>query len=166
VKRRLLLGVGLALALTASAPPANAYVRYMSTGGKPFKWAQTCVFLTAYPADLEAMMTEGEILQDVDAAAAAWSQSSDACTYMQIMVSSSTVKTPHAANDGHNNVIFRADSWCKQTATGGCDSSVSYDSAALALTSVSASTSTGLIKDADIEVNAYNFRWADLVLHP
>jgi len=31
---------------------------------------------------------------------------------------------------------------------------------------VSASTSTGLIKDADIEVNAFNFRWADLVMHP
>jgi MYXO-CTERM domain-containing protein len=167
VKRATVLIAGLAAAATAmSARPAAAYVRYMSANGKPFKWAQSCVFLTTYPTDLETMMTHDEILSDVDAAAATWSNVSDSCTYLQIMVSSSVNKTPHAANDGLNNVIFRSTSWCKLASSGECDPTVSYDSAALALTSVSASTSTGLIKDADIEVNAFNFRWADLVMHP
>jgi hypothetical protein len=154
------------VALVAFAPPAAAYVRYTSNSGKMFKWAQSCVFLTAYPKDLESMMTEEEILGAVNASAATWSKGSDACTYLQIMPTSSADASPHAANDGHNNVLFRNDSWCKQTSTGACDPAVSYDPAALALTSVSASTSTGLIKDADIEVNAFHFRWADLVLHP
>jgi MYXO-CTERM domain-containing protein len=166
VKRALLLGAALAAALSASARPAEAYVRYKSACGKPFQWGQSCIFMTAYPADLQAMMTVDEILADTDAAAATWSNVSDACTYLQIMVSSSMDKTPHAANDGRNNILYRSHDWCKQTATGGCDANVSYDPAALALTSVSASTSTGLIKDADLEVNAFNFRWADLVVHP
>jgi MYXO-CTERM domain-containing protein len=31
---------------------------------------------------------------------------------------------------------------------------------------VSASTATGVIRDADIEINAFHFSWADLVAHP
>ncbi|HMF41254.1 MAG TPA: hypothetical protein VKQ32_11180 [Polyangia bacterium] len=166
MKQALLLGAALAMTLAAFARPAQAYVRYKSANGKPFQWAQSCIFMTAYPVDLEGMMTLDEILSDTDAAAATWSNVSDSCTYLQIMVASSTDKTPHAANDGHNNIIFRSHDWCKQTATGGCDANVSYDPAALALTSVSASTSTGLIKDADLEVNATDFHWADLVMHP
>lgn len=166
MKRAAILAAGLAAILATAARPAAAYVRYTSTSGKMFKWAQSCVFVTAYPKDLEGMMTEAEILSDVDASAATWSNVGDACTYLQINVASSGDPTPRATNDGHNNVIFRHDNWCKLTATGACDSSVSYDPAALALTSVSASTSTGLIKDADIEVNAFHFQWADLVVHP
>ena len=50
---------------------------------------------------------------------------------------------------------------------GSCDPTLasSYDSLALALTSVIASTKTGEIRDVDIEVNAHNFEWADLVTH-
>jgi hypothetical protein len=169
VRRRATLGgavLAAALALTAGARPAAAYVRYMSAGGKPFKWPQSCVPMTAYPNDLTAMMSIDEILSNVTAAAATWSNVSDACTYLHIDITSSTGDTPRAVNDGHNNVIFRASSWCKQNPGGDCDPAVSYDPAALALTSVSASTSSGTIRDADLEVNAFHFRWADLVVHP
>ena len=81
-------------------------------------------------------------------------------------MASSSDPTPRAVNDGRNSVIFRTSTWCKLTDKGVCDPNVPYDPAALALTSVSASTSSGIIRDADIEVNASNFNWADLVLHP
>jgi hypothetical protein len=165
VRRAVTLVAALAAALLC-AKPAAAYVRYTSNNGKMFKWSQTCVQLTSYPADLESMMPVEEVLGAVDASAAAWSNSSDSCTYLDIMVTSSNDATPRATNDGRNLVLFRNTSWCKLTASGACDPAVPYDPAALALTSVSASTASGTIRDADIEVNAFHFQWADLVSHP
>jgi hypothetical protein len=165
VKAAGLLLVGLAV--WAIAPrPASAYVRYKSSSGKMFMWPQTCVPLVAYPGDLSAMMTTEETLGAVDAAAATWSKEGDACTYLEITVESSTEATARATNDGVNSVIFRTSTWCKLEPNGACDPAVPYDPAALALTSVSASTSTGTIRDADIEINANRFHWADLVAHP
>jgi hypothetical protein len=165
VKRAALVVAGVA-ALLFVAGRAGAYVRYTSESGKMFRWPQTCVPTTTYPDDLLAMMSIDEIVGAVDASAVAWSRGADACTYMDITVSSSTDATPRATNDGRNNIIFRATDWCKLTAMGTCDSTFVYDPAALALTSVSASTSSGIIRDADIEVNAFHFMWADLVAHP
>jgi hypothetical protein len=148
------------------ATPAGAYVRYTSDTGKMFKWPQTCVLIATFPVDLEPMMTREEILGAVDGSADSWSAASNGCTYLDMRVSSSTDPTPRAANDGKNNVIYRTTSWCKLTPAGACDPSIAYDPAALALTSVSASTSSGTIRDADIEFNAFHFSWADLVAHP
>ena len=166
MNRGALLAAGAVAALLLAARPAAAYVRYTSNMGKMFKWSQSCVFVTVFPEDLLGMMSRDEILGAIDASAGAWSKNSNACTYLDIMVSSSDAKTPRAVNDGRNNVIFRTTSWCKQLSNGMCDPSMPYDPAALALTSVSASTSSGIIRDADIEVNAERFQWADLVLHP
>jgi MYXO-CTERM domain-containing protein len=165
VKRALLVAFAVAAAALV-ARPASAYVRYTSANGKMFMWPQSCVAVAAYPNDLIGMMTRDEILGAVDASAATWSSISDPCTYLDIMVSSSSDATPRALNDGRNNVIFRTADWCKLTDKGVCDENIPYDPAALALTSVSASTSSGIIRDADIEVNANHFSWADLVLHP
>jgi len=165
VKRASLVVAGAAASLFV-AGQAGAYVRYTSDSGKMFKWPQTCVPIATYPNDLVPMMTTEEIVGAVDGSAVAWSRYADTCTYLDITVSSSTDAAPRATNDGHNNVIFRATNWCKQTAMGTCDPAFVYDPAALALTSVSASTSSGVIRDADIEVNAFHFNWADLVAHP
>src|SRR4030095_7010288 len=119
-----------------------------------------------FPNDLVPMMTVPEIENAVDSSAATWSAGANPCTYLAISVATAMGTTPRATNDGRNIVIFRIGSWCKQTATGACDPNVPYDPAALALTSVSAGTSTGIIKDADIEVNAYHFNWTDLIAHP
>jgi len=56
--------------------------------------------------------------------------------------------------------------WCKLLSNGSCDTTMYYDPAALALTTVSARMSSGQITDADIEVNAFNFMWGDLVVNP
>jgi len=165
VKRAAILAAAIATSL-AFAGRAEAYVRYKAANGKLFQWSQTCVPMVLYPKDLVAMMTAAEIENAVDASAATWSAGMNPCTYLAVSVVTSMEATPRATNDGKNVVIFRDSSWCKQTASGACDANVPYDPAALALTSVSAGTSSGIIKDADVEVNAYHFNWADLVAHP
>jgi MYXO-CTERM domain-containing protein len=155
-----------ATAVLLVAAPAGAYVRYTSDAGRMFKWPQSCVPLTTFPADLESMMTREEILTAIVSSAEAWSKYNNPCAYLGITVTSSSDEPPRATNDGRNLVVFRADRWCKLTAAGDCDAMIHYDPAALALTSVSASTSSGTIRDADIEVNAFHFSWADLLRHP
>ena len=155
-----------AIATLVAARPAAGYVRYTSDGGKMFKWPQSCVVMQVFPEDLVGMMSRSEIMGAIEASAGAWSKGSNSCTYLDIMVSSSDAATPRAVNDGHNNVVFRTETWCKLNAKNECDPSVAYDAAALALTSVSASTTSGIIRDADIEVNAHHFSWTDLVMHP
>jgi hypothetical protein len=150
----------------AFAGRAEAYVRYKAANGKMFQWSQTCVPMVLYPKDLAAMITAAEIENAVVASAATWSAGANPCTYLAISVVTSTDTAPRATNDGRNIVILRDTSWCKQTPSGACDPNVPYDPAALALTSVSASTSSGIIKDADIELNAFHFNWTDLIAHP
>jgi hypothetical protein len=131
-----------------------------------FKWSQTCVPMVIFPKDMEAMMPIAEILSNADASATTWSARANDCTYLDVTVTPSTDATPRATNDNRNNIIFRTTRWCKLTLTGDCDPGIPYDPAALALTSVSASTSSGIIRDADIEFNAFHFDWTDLVAHP
>lgn len=166
VVMRSLARLGFAVCLLA-ARPAAAYVRSLTDGGAACKWPQSCVRMTFFPDDLVGMMTRDEIAGAISAAAATWSKSSDPCTYLDLTVSSSSDPTPRAINDGKNNIIFRTTSWCKLTATGECNPTMPYDAAALALTTVSAGTSSGIIRDADLEVNAASrYLWADLVIHP
>jgi hypothetical protein len=151
----------------AVAGPAAAYVPLRTDGGVPFHWPESCVPMVAYPNDFAAMMPVEETLGALDSSAGAWSAASNPCTYLRITVSSSTAAPPRAAIDGSHNIIFRTTSWCKLTETGACDPAVPpYDQAALALTSVSAGMTSGIIRDVDMEVNAFGFRWADLVTHP
>jgi hypothetical protein len=160
--------LALALGVSALAPEAAAYVRYTSKDGKVmFAWPQTCIAIVGYPENFTSMMTMDEITSDASGAASTWSGSSDPCTNLAITVTMTTAPShPVSATDHENSLIFRTTNWCLLAPDGSCDpSSNAYDPSALALTSVSASTVTGHIKDADIEVNGF-FKWADLVAHP
>ena len=158
---------GMALTLLAGAGEAGAYVRYTSASGATFAWMPACLPLpiVVYP-DTFSMMTLEEITRAATAATAAWSAGANPCTFIEFGVTVASGPAPRAGNDGQNAIIFRSSSWCRLDATGTCDPAVAYDPAALALTSVSARTSTGAIIDADIEVNAFHFSWADVVAHP
>ena len=72
---------------------------------------------------------------------------------------------PHATLDGKNTIIFRSESWCPLEATGRCSTARFYDPAAPALTTVYTSTTTGEIREADMEINAFHFTWTDRVAH-
>lgn len=152
--------VALAVSLGSSSA-AQAYVRYKTTGGMPFAWKTSCVRLTAYPADI-ANMTKAQTSGAIPAAVASWSKQDPtlaACSYLDLIltVAADPAVMPAARNDGANTIGFRQDGWCSRTTPTIC-----YDPAALALTTVSARTSTGEILDADVEINAFNFTWADL----
>jgi MYXO-CTERM domain-containing protein len=155
------------IATLAAAKPAAAYVRYTLTSGVTFKWPQSCVMLTAYPADFVSRMPLDEIESATTGSADAWSVVSNSCTYLDIMVDYSTAAAPRAnPRDVQSMIIYRTMNWCKLLANGQCDTAVYYDPAALALTTVSAKASSGQITDADIEVNAFHFMWGDLVANP
>jgi MYXO-CTERM domain-containing protein len=158
-----LLGV-----LDLDAPTALAYVRYQvvdSDGagtGVYFYWNQSCVPMTAYPNDLSDMMTPDEINTASTAAAAAWSREMVASTFMEIQVSQSMAPTRPAGNDAYNVLVFRKQ-WCDPSQPALCEPG------ALAITSVFAHAQTGVITNADIEVNAdpsSAFEWADLDVDP
>ena len=155
------------VATLAIATPASAYVRYTLSSGVMFKWPQTCVKLEAFPADFVSEMPLEEIKSAVTASADAWSTVSDACTYLDISVDYSSADMPRAnPRDLKSMVIFRTANWCKLLTNGSCDTTVYYEPAALALTTVSARMSSGHITDADVEVNAFHFQWGDLVANP
>jgi hypothetical protein len=153
--------------MLAAAKPAAAYVRYTLSNGVMFKWPQSCVMITAYPADFVSHMPLDDIMSATTESANAWSVVSDPCTYLDIMVDYSTAPPPRAnPRDQQNIIVYRTMNWCKLLTNGQCDTAVYYDAAALALTTVSARMSSGQITDADIEVNAFHFMWGDLAANP
>jgi MYXO-CTERM domain-containing protein len=155
------------VATVCATTPAAAYVRYTLESGVQFKWPQSCVEITAYPADFTSRMPLAEIMSAITGSADAWSSVSDPCTYLYITVAYSEAAMPRAkTRDQQNMVIFRTGTWCKLQDNGTCDPAGLYDPAALAITTVSARMSSGQITDADIEVNARHFQWGDLVASP
>jgi hypothetical protein len=129
-----------------------------------FAWPQTRVPMSVYPASMTDVnggmdMTPAEILQASQASAAAWSAEANPCSFLVVTVEGSTAATPIAKYDYKNSLVFRTTSWCSPSDKAGA---CTYDAAALAITSVFANKSNGLIRDADIEVNSKNFIWADL----
>ncbi len=161
-------GAALAGAATLAllAPcPAQAFVRYYTETGAPFYWAQATVPLTAYLRDFnQPTMTADQVAGAVTAAAAAWSEGQNACTYMTLEPATSNDPAPRAANDAHNALIFRNSNWCQLAPDGSCE--IEYDASALAFTWDTANKMTGQIYDADIEVNLVDFSWADVVADP
>ena len=158
-----ILAVTLAMAagVMLVAEPAQAYVQYQTSTGAGMGWGQNCVPIVAFPGGF-SQMTAAEIAGAVAGAASAWSSSSNSCSYLDLEATTSSGPAPGAKNDGLNAVIFRSTSWCGMT-NGVC--TVAYDPTAITLTTVT-SDRTGRILDADVEVNAVDFQWADVVAHP
>jgi hypothetical protein len=156
-----------ALALAWSAPAA-AFVRYLTDDNKPFFWAQATVPITAYPDDFtQSSMTPSQVQGAVTAAAATWSAAQNpTCTYLTLLPTFAAGGAPPAANDGHSTVIFHSSVWCRVEANGSCPAGAEYDRSALAVTTDTANTATGQIYDSDVEVNAVNYSWADVVADP
>jgi len=144
-----------------AAGPAQAYVQYRTDTGTGMAWGQNCVPIVAFPAGF-SQMTAAEVAGAVAGAASAWSSSANSCSYLDLEVTTSNGAAPAARNDGLNAVIFRSTSWCGMT-NGIC--TFDYDPTVTTVTTVS-TDNTGRILDADVEVNAVDFQWADLVAHP
>jgi len=156
------------LLLVAGERDTAAYVQYVTSAGKPFSLMPPCLPLpiVVYPGTYSEMTVE-EITAAVTGAAAAWSAGANSCTYLDFDVTVVSGPAPRTGNDGIRMVVFRDTTWCKLDASGVCDPTVTYyDPTLPALTNVFASTSTGRIIDADIEINAHTYSFADRVAHP
>jgi MYXO-CTERM domain-containing protein len=160
-------GLACAVAFTLLPGRAHAFVRYKTESTMVgFYWPQSWVPVTAYPLSIkdargEMEMTSDQILAAATAAGDSWSKAQNDCTYLQINLGSSTAAAPAAKYDARNSLVFRTTTWCPSDPAAAC-----YDPAALAITSVFVNKKDGKIRDADIEVNAKNFVWADLDVEP
>jgi hypothetical protein len=150
--KRSLLSLSLLTVLAWPARPAGAYVRTVTDRLVPVHWARACVGITAHTANPPANLTPDLVLSAAQAAAAAWSYPDVSCTSWTLQVTSEATADAVVANDQKNNLVFRTSNW-------------TYDPSALAITTVFAQQSDGLILDADVELNAAGgrFRWGDLV---
>jgi hypothetical protein len=155
----------LAVAAMLIARPAAAYVRYTVDSGAGFFWNRAAVQISAYPDDFkQSTMTTAQVQQAAAQAAATWSAGENACTFLELELSTSTAPTPIAAYDHLNALVFHSTTWCQLAADGSCE--LGYDPHALAVTTDTANTKTGEIYDSDIEVNAVTYNWADVVASP
>jgi hypothetical protein len=157
-------------ALTFSARPAAAYVRYRTATATacPYFWRSRSLNITGYPrglADIPVETAGMAINQAVDA----WTKRDAAlggCTDLDLKVTlkAETDVAPAAKYDRRNNITFRTQNWCDLMDDGTCG--MQHEPAALAITSVFAHKLYGEILDADVEVNGVNFVWGDLVTTP
>jgi hypothetical protein len=157
-----LASLAILAGVTLAARSAAAYVQYRTADGAGMAWAQNCVPIVVYPSGF-TQMSAAAVETAAAGAAAAWSAGDNSCTYLDLEVALSTAPAPAVRNDGINAVVFRTTSWCEM-ANGSC--TIDYDPAAVSVATVTAITSTGQIVDADDEINAVDFNWADLIAEP
>lgn len=167
------VGCGVFLALALGMPPsASAFVRYRTTVpadagalGNPYAWGVRAVSIVGYPHGLPNVPVD-QIGGAMTAAVAAWDKTDPTnatCSYLQLESSIRPVTAipPDAVHDGMNTIAIRDGVWtniCSKLKDGTLDC---HQSGELALTTVW-SRPCGEIVEADVEVNADTFMWADL----
>lgn len=169
------VGVGLLIATLAALPrPALAFARYRTdTAARcPFYWSKRSLSIVASPKGAIDLTVE-ETTNAIQQAVSAWTKRDAAlssCTDLDMTVKVQGVDEPPplAKYDRTHVIIFLTTSWCvaKDDGTLDPDCKVPHDPSALAVTSVWSHKVYGEIMDADIEVNAKNFLWGDLVTTP
>jgi hypothetical protein len=152
-----------AAGLLLISAPAWAFVRTVTSAGAPMFWNRTVTTIHAYVTDPPAPLTTDDVLIAAHGAAAAWSRDRVACTSMDLRVVAAYQTEAPVLLDGTSRMTFRRVNWCKQPRN---EDDACYDPFALAVTSVFARKSDGEIVDADVELNAVNFTWSDLVRKP
>jgi hypothetical protein len=142
----------------ASSDPQLDYLRATSKkSGVQLRWDRSRIFITPDSAGTTHIAGDQEfnVIADV---LTNWENSIASCSYMKF-----TLDPPEpgeAKYDGKNVIKFREQTWCRPAS--GMDPGKCYDSAAAAITTVfyvdtPGKPNDGLIRDADIEINAVNF---------
>jgi hypothetical protein len=153
-----------ALALLLAASPAGAYVRTTTETGFAMRWPNPPqIPIDLYTQDPPPYLTIDVLISAVQAAAATWSHSSLACTDLELSVRTVNGQNAPVDYDSVNRITFRKDTWKKDPCDPAKEACGLYDPRAIALTSVFASKKDGRILDSDMELNAVNFLWADVV---
>ena len=120
------------------------------------------IYLGAQPPTL----TADQYLKASQLAAQAWSHVDIACTGVSISMSKHGESTAEVGLDLKNVIVFRQDLACLQPPTTDPAAQPCLSANVLAVTTLFKNTTTGEIVDADMEINAVNFAWADLVANP
>ena len=143
--------------------PARAYVRAVTPSGAAWHWDRPQLTLEVYAGEPGPQLTSDELVRAVSGAAAPWSQPQLTCTSVAITVEGVPEATAPVKRDGVNRVVFRRKEWCPDPRG---PKEPCYLPQVLALTTDQVDQKTGRILEADIEVNAVNHVWSDLVVHP
>jgi hypothetical protein len=152
-----------ATVLALWSPEAGAYVRTTTSVGAPMFWNRSVITINAYVGDPPPPLSGQDVLYAAQSAANAWSRDRLGCTSIELRVAATQERSAPVLLDGVSRLTFRRDTWCKEPQGSG---ESCYDPLALAVTSVFARKSDGEIIDADVELNAVTFTWADLVRNP
>ncbi len=164
--RRVLVFSSALCAACMGAEPARAYVRTVTTAGVPVWWRSPCVTMDFLLGSPPPAMTSDAYLQAAQDAASAWSHPALTCSGLALTIRKTAETTADVGLDGRNVIVMRDDAWCREPPPTDPDAPPCYSANALAVTTVFRNVSTGEIVDADMEINAVNMVWADLVRNP
>jgi hypothetical protein len=156
----------IALLATVHALPARGYVRAVAESGAPLWWRTTCIGMELDLTSPPPSLTADQYLAAGIEAARAWSRPAVACTGIQLTMSRQGADASDTGLDGRNVIVFRADLWCEHPVPDDPSLRYCYPANALAVTTVTKNKTTGEIVDADMELNAVRYAWADLAAHP
>jgi hypothetical protein len=149
----------LAASLLGVRQDAQALVRSRTSTDIGIYWNRTPVVLFVDATPMIPVLSPEEALSAVRAAATRWSQTGNTCTSFVLDVQTREGRNTEAVIDGENRLVVRGDSWCNPRKT----NRPCYDSSVLAVTTVTSRGSDGVILDADVELNATNLTWRDVV---
>jgi hypothetical protein len=148
----------------ASAAPAGAYVRTTTEMGHAMRWPNPPqIGIDLYSQDPPPYLSHHVLVTAVRAAAATWSRPTLECTDLELSIRDVDEQNAPVAYDSANRITFRKVAWRKDPCDPAMETCGLYDSRAIALTSVFARKSDGRILDSDMELNAVNFVWADVI---
>ena len=139
-----------------AVPPG--FVRTGPTkAGRYLYWESGCVYVTVDSEGTKAIAGDAEFAV-IDAAIAAWNDSVQACSYMNIV--KDAVEPAEVGKDKVNVIKFRDATWCRPAL--GDDPPRCHSPAAAGLTTAvfvddADSSRDGAIVDADIELNGVDF---------
>jgi len=152
----------MVVAMVMAAQPAIAAVRSTSPEtGKKYFWPNRCVILDVFVSDPPPFLTSDSVINASTKAASAWNPEKTGCGDIILKVSSNIGSGFPFGADRKNTVQFYKEFWGRRNPDPRLV--VSHPPDAFALTTVSTLTATGEIIDTDVEINAVNFKWDDLV---
>ena len=154
------------LAVVSFAPSALAYVRDVTSAGVPVRWKSPCITMQMDLTKPPPVLSPSELANAARLAAQAWSHDAITCSSVSIGVAEDLSGSLEVGRDGKNVMVFHRDRWCRMPALDDPEGVSCYAPNALAITTLTKQTSTGEIVDADMEINAVNYEWGDLVANP
>ena len=153
-----------ALLAAVAAAPARAFVRSVTDTGTPVFWQGNCAFIVPDSAVIPDL-TPDAVIGTFNRVLANWQGPTvDAgCGYLRIHLAAPATVDAHL--DYQNVIKFRTDKWCRPAEKGRPE--MCYAAQAAAITTVFYQTAPGhsndgQIVDADIELNAINYTFANL----